>query len=301
MGRATRRLCLAVVLVGALAPACGESPTRSTRPRLGVTVPVSVLGSLPSAGSVATLLAPSIVDVSPLSGDGGTRVTITGSNLGRVTSVRFGGVPTRTFKVVSPTRVTAVVPCGARTGEISVVTPTATAVGTSVFRVADGSTFPRAAVVRPGNGWVGDSVLIEGVNLGCTTGVLLDRVPMKFTILAENLLTAIVPEGVGGGYITLRSLVAGFTKVDASWFRVLPPAVERSSRLVGRAGTRISVSGLGFLGVTDVRSRPYGSLTFAVVSSTELQVLIPPTAQGRLTVEILGPGGRDSAVVDVSA
>jgi len=74
---------------------------------------------------------PQITSFSPASGPVGTSVTITGETLAGATSVAFDGVEAK-FTVGSYTRITAVVPKGAKTGKIEVTTPggTATSVGT---------------------------------------------------------------------------------------------------------------------------------------------------------------------------
>src|SRR5689334_6343491 len=55
------------------------------------------------------LAGPSITSFMPSRGPRGTLVTLTGTNLGGATSVKFGGVPA-SFTVVSATQVTATVP-----------------------------------------------------------------------------------------------------------------------------------------------------------------------------------------------
>ena len=82
--------------------------------------------------------APVIDSFSPTSGKVGTEVTITGSNLEDTTTVAFNGV------AVSPdardeqagTWVTATVPNGAKTGPVTVTTPSGSATSAQSFRVA---------------------------------------------------------------------------------------------------------------------------------------------------------------------
>ncbi len=60
-------------------------------------------------------------------------MTISGTNLAGTTSVTFHGVPAR-FRVVSGTRLTITVPARAKTGTITVTSPSGTATS-KVFRV----------------------------------------------------------------------------------------------------------------------------------------------------------------------
>jgi uncharacterized repeat protein (TIGR03803 family) len=70
----------------------------------------------------------------PALGKVGSVVEIFGPNLTGTTSVTFSGVAA-TFKISSPTLITATVPSGATTGTVQVMTPTGTLSSNAVFRV----------------------------------------------------------------------------------------------------------------------------------------------------------------------
>jgi hypothetical protein len=67
---------------------------------------------------------PIISGFKPARASAGAMITISGQNFGSVTYVRVGGVKAKFFKAVSATTLSVKVPTGARTGRISVVTPT---------------------------------------------------------------------------------------------------------------------------------------------------------------------------------
>lgn len=75
---------------------------------------------------------PTIVSFSPTSGRPGTRVTITGTHLSGVTTVKFNGTATP-FTVQSDTSITTKVPKGATTGPISVTSGAGTATSATNF------------------------------------------------------------------------------------------------------------------------------------------------------------------------
>lgn len=80
------------------------------------TVAVSTDGGVGTGGGTLTVITPPVVStVAPSSSQAGTSVTISGSGLGAVTSVTFGGVAAN-FTVVSSTSVTATVPSGLAPG-----------------------------------------------------------------------------------------------------------------------------------------------------------------------------------------
>jgi hypothetical protein len=69
---------------------------------------------------------PEIVSISPVSGSvtGGTLVTITGTNLGGATSVKFGATPAASFTVDSDTEITATAPASVKPGKVDLTATT---------------------------------------------------------------------------------------------------------------------------------------------------------------------------------
>jgi endonuclease G len=78
--------------------------------------------------------APGITSFSPTNGAAGTSVVITGSNFTSASAVTFNAT-SATFNVDSSTQITATVPAFATSGQISVTTPTGTAVSSGSFAV----------------------------------------------------------------------------------------------------------------------------------------------------------------------
>jgi hypothetical protein len=79
---------------------------------------------------------PKITSFSPGSGIVGTPVTFTGKNFTGATAVQFFGADAVTFNVVSDTEVTAIVPLGAETGTVRIVTPGGVATTKTKFVVS---------------------------------------------------------------------------------------------------------------------------------------------------------------------
>ena len=86
-----------------------------------------------SAGAMRIL--PVITNLDPSSGPVGTQVGITGGGFAGAKKVTFGGVKATSFNVASPTLIQAIVPTGAKTGKVSVVTPNGTAISKITFTV----------------------------------------------------------------------------------------------------------------------------------------------------------------------
>jgi hypothetical protein len=81
-----------------------------------------------------TVPAPELVNVSPTSGDVGSKVTITGTALEGATSVTVNGVTAPIIKDQA-TKLKITVPTGATTGEIAVTTPSGTTLSATDFTV----------------------------------------------------------------------------------------------------------------------------------------------------------------------
>ncbi|OUJ76290.1 malectin domain-containing carbohydrate-binding protein [Hymenobacter crusticola] len=87
------------------------------------------------ASKILVAPAPVITRFAPTGGAVGTSVIITGTNFSGVTAVRFNTTAATTFTLNSPTQITAIVPAGATTGPISVITPGGTSTSTTNFTV----------------------------------------------------------------------------------------------------------------------------------------------------------------------
>jgi uncharacterized repeat protein (TIGR03803 family) len=93
-------------------------PAGTTTGKIVVTEPGGALAS-----SKMFRVLPQIFTFSPSSGTAGTTIVITGDSFTGATFLTFGGRQPATFTVNSNTQITAVVPAGAVTGAINLVTP----------------------------------------------------------------------------------------------------------------------------------------------------------------------------------
>jgi len=105
------------------------------------TISVTTPGGTANSTSTFTFVAPpTVTSFTPTSGNAGTSVTITGTNLAGTTAVKFGGTAAAGFTVNSATQITATVGSGA-TGTISVTTLGGTANSTSTFTFVTVTTY----------------------------------------------------------------------------------------------------------------------------------------------------------------
>jgi len=109
-------------------------PSGAMTGKIGVTTPGGT-GTSAANFTVTPPGSPTITSFSPTSGPSGTAVTIEGTNFTGTTAVRFGGTASGSFTVVTSTRLTAVVPSGARTGPITVTNANGTGTSATDFTV----------------------------------------------------------------------------------------------------------------------------------------------------------------------
>jgi molybdate transport system substrate-binding protein len=81
-----------------------------------------------------TAPVPTVAKVTPLKGKAGAKVTVTGTNLTKTTSVTIKGVPAK-FTVVSGAKLTFIVPAKAKTGTLTITNPSGTATTAKNFTV----------------------------------------------------------------------------------------------------------------------------------------------------------------------
>lgn len=202
------------------------------------------------AAPVVTALSP---DTGPTAG--GTAVTISGRDFTGATAVDFGTTPA-TFTVVSDTQINAVTPPG--TGSVPVTVTTAG--GTSVSPAAP-PTFsyadpPQIASVSPSRGSTagGDTVTVSGQFLGSATSLLIDGVPVAFTVVDANTITAVTPAHARAIVDVAVTTPDGTATAAGAYRYVGTPLVTGVSPASGSkaGGTQVTLSGVDLVDVTSV-------------------------------------------------
>jgi outer membrane protein assembly factor BamB len=140
------------------------------------------------------------------SGIVGATAKIVGHGFKDATGVSFSGTPA-SFTVKTDTFMTAIVPDGATTGDVTVTELTGTLQSQNIFHV-----LPTTQGFVPNHGPVGTVVTIHGMALTQTKAVSFDGVPASsFTVLSDAELEATVPEGANTGDIKITTAGGSFT------------------------------------------------------------------------------------------
>jgi len=145
-------------------------------------------------------------------------VEILGQGFTGATGVSFNGTPAA-FTVESDTYLTAHVPAGATTGNITVTEPSGTLTSNKTFQVT-----PQVFSFSPTSGPVGSSVVITGESFtGAMYVTLACKWLMSFTVDSDTQITAIVPpEATSGTIGTIAVRTPGGKYESAARFTVTP-------------------------------------------------------------------------------
>ncbi|MBJ7253735.1 MAG: IPT/TIG domain-containing protein, partial [Sphingomonadaceae bacterium] len=176
-----------------------------------VTIAVTAAGGTVTRANATNYIAdrlPAISAVSPASGsnNGGTNVTITGTNFSAATAVRFGNTPGTSFSVVSPTQITVTTPATSNIGSqnVTISSPGGTSLANADSKFMFTSSLiaaPTISAVSPNSGTTagGTSVTITGANFGGAASVRFGAVAAtSFVANSATQITAVAPAGSEG-------------------------------------------------------------------------------------------------------
>ncbi|MGW5443166.1 IPT/TIG domain-containing protein [Streptomyces asiaticus] len=267
------------------------------------TVQVTVTGPGGTSNGVSysyvAVAAPVLTSVSPAQGPvgGGNTVTLSGSGLMGATAVRFGAVNATSFTVVSATQITAVVPSGSGTVQVTVTGPGGTSNGVSYAYVAVAA--PALTSVSPGQGPVGggNTVMLSGSGLTGVTAVTFGSTPaLSFTVASATQITAVAPPGAAGP-VQITVTGPGGTSNGVTYFYVGVPTLTGASPAQGptAGGTTVTLTGTNLLGATAVRFGAVNATSFTVVSATQITA-VAPSGSGTVQITVVTPGGTSNGV-----
>ena len=285
----------------------GTAISRKSATQLTVVDPSGSAGavtvSVTAAGGTGTLpaaftyvAAPTVTKVAPTSGplDGGTTVTVTGTNFTTVTAVKFGTKTGTSISRKSATQLTVVDPSGS-----------AGAVAVSVAAVGGTGTLPAAFTyvssptvtkVTPSKGPLagGTTVTVTGsgfttvtaVTFGTKTGTSISR-------KSATQLTVVDPSGSAGAVAVAVTAASGTGTLPAGFTYVAAPTVTKVAPTNGPAagGTTVTVTGTNFTTVTAVTFGTKTGTAISRKSATQLTVTDPSGSAGAVAVSVTAAGG----------
>jgi hypothetical protein len=195
-------------------------------PGLGNVTAIAAGGSHSVALRAPGVLSPVVGCFLPPLGLPGDLVTIYGSGLDGVTSVKFGDTPA-SFTQLSDTRLRASVPAGAATGPLTVTTAGGSANSAKSFKVPAP---PSVTSISPATARVTDEVTILGSGFDDTSSVLFNGAYAAYVVDNDFQITATVPLDATSGPITV---VTSGGSAESEWLTVLPPIAPTLTMSLG--------------------------------------------------------------------
>jgi IPT/TIG domain len=244
---------------------------------------------------------PQVTGVAPNRGpaDGGTSVTITGSDFTGATAVEFGSSNATSVSVNSDSSITAVSPEGTGTVDVTVITPD----GTSTVGSADRFTYVPAPVVTsvspPGGPEAGGTevtITVTEVDPNEVTAVDFGMVPASFFVNGEGSITAFSPAGSGAVDVTVTAFGGTSLTSFADQFSYVPaPTVTGVSPDTGppAGGTTVTITGTNLAGATAVDFGSSAATDVVVNSENSISAVSPIGTPGEtVDVTVTTPGGK---------
>lgn len=224
--------------------------------------------------------APSVSSISPASGGAGATITINGSNFNNATTVKFGNVNAASFKVVSPTQITAVVAAGSSNG-ITVITPAGTSGSYYNFSFISP---PVITQVYPTKAGYNSTIIIYGSGLSGAL-VTIGGVPANISYNYDSQLYANVGYGATSGDITITT--AGGTVTHPGFVLVQAPTITSFTPQTAAIGDKVTITGTN---LDEVDNVSFGGISaaFKVLSSTLIEATVGYGTTGAVTVSSEG-------------
>ncbi|MEO5974866.1 MAG: IPT/TIG domain-containing protein [Ilumatobacteraceae bacterium] len=272
---------------------------------------VTAVSPAKTAGAVAVILTtaggsdtstftyigiPTISAISPSSGpaDGGTTVTITGTNLSGTTSVTFGGTAGTSISNVSATSVTVVTPTKAAGAvDVILITPGGTATSPSNYTFVAAPTITGfSSSSGPAAG--GTTVTITGTNLSGTTSVTFDGTAgTSISNVSATSVTVITPAHAAGPVNVVLSTVGGTATATNGFTFIAPPTITTVAPSSGstNGGTTVTITGTNLTGTSSVTFGGLAGTSVTVVSATSVTVITPAGTVGAQDIVLTTPIG----------
>ena len=254
------------------------------------------------AAPAATLLT-----LTPSSGESGSSVVITGTDLGTSGTVLFGTTVAITSSWTD-TSITCTVPAGLSAGAVDVtVQPTGGAVSNALTYTVTVPTPPPATPsitsLTPGHGLAGDSVTIAGTGLGTGGTVRFGNTAASTSSWSATSITCTVPAGLSAGAVDVSVTPTGGSASNALPFTVdsaptpppaPAPAITSLSPASGESGSSVVIAGtdLGTGGTVRFGNTAASTSSW---SATSITCTVPAgLSAGAVDVTVTPTGGSAS-------
>jgi len=261
-------------------------------------------GSSTVVGAYTYSPPPTVTAITASSGvvEGGTKVTITGTNFGSVGApvVLIGGKLALCTKLVSSTTITAVTrenPAGAADVEVTATTGAGSASKTGAFTYVDAASHPEIASITPNSGTTAGGTVIDihsdATYPADTPNVMIGQLcALSVTRVDAHTIRATVPSATAGARNVSLTFANGYSVLLSGYTYVTPPPADitnvnpNSGFTAG--GTVVNISGHGF-GTTGNPLVKFGGVSatnIVRISDTLIIATTPANSLGAKTLEV---------------
>lgn len=164
---------------------------------------------------------------------------------------------------------------------------------------------PKSVTFTPAGGAAGTTITVAAQDFDGVTGVKVGEQSVPFNFDPQKqLITFVIPEGIGGGLVSVVSGEGTLTSTDVLEVTPRPgsddqPAVSTFFPAAGVVGTQVSVSGANFTNVSAVRFNGVAAV-FGVRSAVMLTAVVPAgAATGLVTVTTPAGTARSASAFSV--
>lgn len=241
---------------------------------------------------VSPTTAPVVAYVAPSTGPTGTTVTISGDHFTGASAVKFGANAATSFTVSSDESITAVVPTGS--GSVDVTVTVASVDGT----LAHGFTYatPSVTSVSPtvGSTQGGSEITLTVANLTGVSAITVGGNPVtEFAQISNSTITALTPAGTAGPANIVITAAAGTYSLNGAFTYIAPPTIESLSANTGptSGNARVTISGSGLSGATQVSFGGKDATDVNVIGDSTLNVTTPQHDAGSVDVSVTNAVG----------
>lgn len=266
-----------------------------------------------SGTPVITSIAPAAV-----SNAGGSLITLTGTGFGTIgtPSVTIDGIKSPCVTRVSDTKVLAMVPVGAGTGNVDVNIISGAGGGAAVLpgsvNLVASTTLPTATKFTPSTVSIGggDEIVVTGTNFGAagTVGVTVGGNCARVLSSTATSITIEAPSGdvAGAAEVVIGATTGSVTKAAAitylpnSGVASVTPSTIATTATTAQARVQIVGYGFGAKGTIKVGSAAPIAYTSTDAGTKISNILIPTSAAGTVSVQITPAGAKEPYFTSVS-
>jgi len=225
---------------------------------------------------------------SPASGTYKSIINIRGVRFTYATNVTFGGIPAKSFTIISDSLITATL--GDGTGGDILVTDSSGKIGNILhgFEYRYLANYPpELSDFYPREAIAGQSIMIKGISLSGVKNVVIGNIyASSFTIISDSLISAIVAAGSTGTQIAVQALegsdsLNGFTYLN----KTVAPVVYNFSPTTAGRGTIVDIYGKNLTNVSSVSFGNIPASYYVVTSDSTISAVVWFGNSGLVTVK----------------